>query len=114
MATLFAENSYLVSQHLVPTKTKQTYIRNQISRRYMTIIEATLKNNSPIIAFANSNELRGLYAKEKTTRTIVAAVEFDDRLSGEFCVLFTLLHYQLIVTFCTAVLQMQLIRYLKP
>ncbi|CAB3224162.1 unnamed protein product [Arctia plantaginis] len=82
MATLVAENKNLLSQNLDLRRRKPTFIRNQISRRYLPMIEAPLINDSPVIAFANSNELNGLYAKEKTTRTVLAAVEFDDRLSG--------------------------------
>ncbi|XP_075973498.1 phospholipid-transporting ATPase ABCA3-like isoform X2 [Anticarsia gemmatalis] len=47
-----------------------------------SVIEEIVRRSIQIQEFNNSNELRGLYIKEETTRMVIAAVEFDDALFG--------------------------------
>ncbi|CAB3224168.1 unnamed protein product [Arctia plantaginis] len=53
-----------------------------ISQLTPQIINLVIRNLTTVHAFNNSDQLRGLYGKEETTRIVLAAVEFDDQLYG--------------------------------
>ena len=48
-----------------------------------TIIDF-IKSRVKIVPYKNSTDLRGIYIDEETTRKVIAAVEFDDKLYGKY------------------------------
>lgn len=47
-----------------------------------TAIVEFIKSRIRVDAYNSSYEIRGLYIDEETTRSVIAAVEFDDKLYG--------------------------------
>nr|XP_021189988.2 phospholipid-transporting ATPase ABCA3 [Helicoverpa armigera]XP_049699930.1 phospholipid-transporting ATPase ABCA3 [Helicoverpa armigera]XP_049699931.1 phospholipid-transporting ATPase ABCA3 [Helicoverpa armigera]WRX06183.1 ABCA2 [Helicoverpa armigera] len=47
-----------------------------------SVIEEFVKSRIRVVPYNSSYEIRGIYIDEETTRSIIAAVEFDDKLYG--------------------------------
>lgn len=49
-----------------------------------TAIIDYIKSRIRVIPYKNSTVIRGVFINEETTRQVIAAVEFDDRLHGQY------------------------------